>query len=100
MPFGAHQRIAREPLEDLVEVPNVQRPPLRPHGRLEVGLELVTVVRTTGQQGEHGVLDRHLDHQLPSCIVTMYRAECASCSERPAAPYDQVHLVAVARSCG
>jgi hypothetical protein len=59
-PLRFDQAITAEPVEYLIQVPDVQAAPLLADGLLETALQFVTVGRLLGQQCEHCVMQRHI----------------------------------------
>ena len=57
--LGVDQAVAGEPVEDLVEVADVQPAPLVADGLIEAGFQLVAVGGLGRQQGQYRVLQGH-----------------------------------------
>jgi hypothetical protein len=58
--LGLDQAVPGQPVQDLVEVADVQAAPLIAHRLLEAALQLVTVRGLMSQQSQHGVMKRHV----------------------------------------
>ena len=59
LPLGGDQAVPGQPVEHLVQMPDVHPAPLVADRLLEAGPQFVAVRGLGGEQGEHGVLQRH-----------------------------------------
>jgi hypothetical protein len=58
--FGLNQAVLGQPVQHLVEVPDVQPAPLLANGLLKTALQLVAMGRLVRYQGEHRVVQCHV----------------------------------------
>jgi hypothetical protein len=59
LPLRIDEAIPAQPVQDLVQVPDVQAAPLITDGLLEAALQLVAMSRLLGEQRENRVMQGH-----------------------------------------